>query len=576
VRHATSLSLLLVVLFPTGLVTAYVAMHLPVLALVAIDPVSAEEPAPVAPAPPPFSERAAWLGVSGVPIATASDVTSRRLSAVEGLGVAWAETAVVRWGDIEPRPPDSVLSRYDWKALDDTVTGLQRVGLAPLLVLSPASPWACVEAEQSAWTAFARQHLPEAEAAPAIASARGVLPVKPEASKHWQRFVQDLVERYDGDGKRDMPGLRRPVLDVQVLDQVQSPAHWRGSAEDYQRLLHFARAGAEEAHAGVTLLHAAVDLRGLFQAGDGEPDRWKERLEASLPEFPRLARLEVRRGIELVLADLAFLQLFDGVPHVGSGSLREDARNLAALRELLAARGGPTQHVWLSQGPTRRLGTSRFALPDETSPPEEQVRRARLLAMGLRAPEGSDARRWLRYGTAYDLVRGAALARAAGAERVLTSPLGDDGAAGGVDVAGGTRVGGLVHEVASGSGPSTFQPTPAWYAARQLNRLTLGHRDAALAPLGAPGTAVVFRFPDGHEREWVAVLLPDASPCWAEPPGELHRPRRVAVPMPDGPVEVEPILLEDGAPKRRAAVVEDGLLELEIGCAPLYVLQARR
>ena len=535
--------------------------------------VRAEDELP--PAPPPFSEQAAWLGLAGLPVAVMDEAAFGRVRALDGMGVAWAETQPIRWGDVEPRPPDSPLARYDWRAIDDTVLSCQRAGFSPLLVLSPTCAWAQIDPETCDWTRFARERLPEAEVAPALASAVGALPPRPEAYKHWQRFVRDLVERYDGDGTRDVPSLLRPVLEIQVLDQVQRATRWRGSAEDYQRLLHYARAGAEEADPRVSVMHAAVDLRGLFRAQDGEPDLWLKRLEASLPATPAFVRLEARRGIELVLADLSFTQLFDGVPHVGSGNLGEDVRNLAALAALLTQHGASTLPFWLSQGPTRRLGRSRVEAPDDRLEPAEDRLRQRLLTEGLRQPEDGPARRWLRAGAAYDVVRGAALARAAGASRVFTYELGDAGVRVPGEAEGPGRAQGFVREVAAPGAPPTFTPTPSWYAARQLNRLTLGHRSAATAPLGAPGTVVVFSFGESHPVPWVAVLLPDPNLSWAGTPGEAPAPHKTSLPMPDGPVEIEELTLEDGPVRRRRAEVVDGLLEIELSHAPVYILPAR-
>jgi hypothetical protein len=552
--------------------------HLPLLAALWLASLGvgngqAEDERP--PAPPPFSEQAAWLGLAGLPVAVMQEPDFQRVRALDGMGVAWAETQPIRWGDVEPRSPDSPLARYDWRAIDDTVLSCQRAGFTPLLVLSPTCSWAQIDPETCDWTRFVRQRLPEAEVAPALASAVGVLPPRPEAYKHWQRFVRDLVERYDGDGTRDVPSLLRPVVEIQVLDQVQRATRWRGSAEDYQRLLHFARAGAEEASPQVNVMHAAVDLRGLFHAQDGEPDRWLERLEASVPATPAFARLELRRGIELVLADLSFTQLFDGVPHVGSGNLQEDVRNLAALGALLAQRGASALPFWLSQGPTRRLGRSRVGAPDDRLEAVEDRLRQRLLTEGLRQPEDGPARRWLRAGAAYDLVRGAALARAAGASRVFTYEIGDAGVRVPGEAEGPGRAQGFVREVTAPGAPPAFTPTPSWYAARQLNRLTLGHRSASSAPLGAPGTVVVFSFSETHPVPWVAVLLPDPNLSWAGTPGEAPVTRKASLPMPDGPVEIEELSLEDGPVKRRRAEVVDGMLAVELTHAPLYVLPAR-
>ena len=46
--------------------------------------------------------------------------------------------------------------------------------------------------------------------------------------------------------------------------------------------------------------------------------------------------------------------------------------------------------------------------------------------------------------------------------------------------------------------------------------------------------------------------------------------------MPDGPVEIEELALEDGPVARRRAEVVDGMLAVELTYAPLYVLPVRR
>jgi hypothetical protein len=402
------------------------------------------------------------------------------------------------------------------------------------------------------------------------------VPPRSDAHVHWQRFVRDLVERYDGDGHRDVPGLRRPVREFQVLDQLQRPSRWLGDAGDYQRLLLTAREGAREASAECAVMHAAVDLRGLMRAEDAaEPDRWRERLLETVPAAPALARLEVRRGIELALETLRLSSLYDGVSHVGSGNLAEDVRNVRALREVVSAQGVSRLPVWLTQGPSRRLARARVPLADERLDAAEEQQRGAAFARSVRAAEDDPARRWLRRGTAYDLVRGLASLRAAGATRVLCHGLTDDlwrRAGEEEDAAGALQ--GVVRRVDEPDGSVAWRPTPSWFALRQANRLLLGHRGAALSPLGTDGTAVVFTFPERHPLPWVALLLPDPARSWAGPLEGEAPLREVAVPLPDGAVELEEFALEDGLPRRARALVRDNVLRLELGVAPVYVVPA--
>src|SRR5687768_5994420 len=193
------------------------------------------------------------------------------------MGVAWAQTEPIRWDVIQPRPPIADLVLSDWSASDATVARWQRAGFAPLLTLSPASAWASQPVDRTDWARFVREALPGADATLAIRAARGAAPPSGERWKAWQAFVRAVVERYDGDGRDDAPGLLRPVRQVQILARVQDADHWLGSADDYLRLLHHAAEGAGEADPRCEIVHSAVDLRGLFRAEDDTADAWKER-----------------------------------------------------------------------------------------------------------------------------------------------------------------------------------------------------------------------------------------------------------------------------------------------------------
>ncbi|MCC7361733.1 MAG: carboxypeptidase regulatory-like domain-containing protein [Anaerolineales bacterium] len=84
----------------------------------------------------------------------------------------------------------------------------------------------------------------------------------------WYRFVSKLVERYDGDGQDDMPGLTRPVKYWEVWNEPDLrqgwngpnyPAHqFNGNAQDYVRLLSVAYSAIKHADPSALVVGPAV------------------------------------------------------------------------------------------------------------------------------------------------------------------------------------------------------------------------------------------------------------------------------------------------------------------------------
>lgn len=121
-----------------------------------------------------------------------------------GLGVV---RIGVNWSFREPRA-----GKYNWKPLDKQVIALQKLGIKPFLTLYSDAKWGTKKG-------------------------RSVAKNKPPKNlKQWDRFVADLVERYDGDGYNDAPGLLRKVEFYQVANEWISEKNksggWDGSADE--------------------------------------------------------------------------------------------------------------------------------------------------------------------------------------------------------------------------------------------------------------------------------------------------------------------------------------------------------
>lgn len=157
-----------------------------------------------------------------------ADPAFYRYVADAGIGVVRIDAA---WKHIEPAP-----GQFDFRALDSRIAGMQRLGLTPFVTFTSDAEWAVM---------------------PSTRHLNNGTPRDPDA---WSRLVRTVVERYDGDGVDDMPGLRAPVRYWQAANEFMSDKNaaggWGGSNDE---LLAY-----------VNLAHDAVkaaDSRAIFVLG---------------------------------------------------------------------------------------------------------------------------------------------------------------------------------------------------------------------------------------------------------------------------------------------------------------------
>ena len=134
------------------------------------------------------------------------------LQAAEELGIQWVR-AHLEW-DLVQRNPGA---EFTWGAFDDYVRDLQRHGFQTLVTLFPFAPW---DQEQC--------------------HSQGKPLGPPCDMTAYRRFVRAAVERYDGDGIDDMPGLRRPILYWEVFNEPgmkDLPPFYHFTPHDYFALL---------------------------------------------------------------------------------------------------------------------------------------------------------------------------------------------------------------------------------------------------------------------------------------------------------------------------------------------------
>ncbi len=137
----------------------------------------------------------------------------------------------VRWGLVQPTDEDVARNRFDWSSTDYVIQSapadmelLVNVGgvISRLKDGRRAGPTATGSPGQQLDFEFAKE----------------------EYEERFAQFVQATVERYDGDGVADMPGLQNPVTHWQVLNE---PDFYGSDAEGYGRLLALASLGIRRA-----------------------------------------------------------------------------------------------------------------------------------------------------------------------------------------------------------------------------------------------------------------------------------------------------------------------------------------
>ncbi len=62
---------------------------------------------------------------------------------------------------------------------------------------------------------------------------------KPCSMDNYKNFLLKLVDRYDGDGSNDMPGLTRPIIYWDIMNEPEFKMFFKGSKEDFIEIFNF-------------------------------------------------------------------------------------------------------------------------------------------------------------------------------------------------------------------------------------------------------------------------------------------------------------------------------------------------
>jgi len=255
-------------------------------------------------------------------------------------GARWVNFAGLGWQVIEPRPPVRGRHNYVWRKPDNAVRLWQRHGFHIVITVKCGSTWGGgpvsgdILAMKNLKLGMGKKWAKRIDRLPA-----------PEHMEDYRAFIRALVERYDGDGRDDMPRLMWPVLHYQIGNEYVHEGFWGGSLEDYGVLLREAYTAAKQADPRVKIILAGITWNDLFH-GDLEGRTLEQRMQAKIRSSNEIVARGWRKAMAFTLGQLKFTQWYDIVDLRGNGPYWGAYPGYMkwALRQL--GRAARTKEIW--------------------------------------------------------------------------------------------------------------------------------------------------------------------------------------------------------------------------------------
>ncbi|MBK7972207.1 MAG: hypothetical protein IPK07_02565 [Deltaproteobacteria bacterium] len=449
----------------------------------------------------------------------------------------------VMWGEMQSGPKDAI----DFRRLDDYVREYQRAGFGDLVI--------CLRANAK-WAARS----------PGLVKWDDTNP-KPEHYDAYEKWIQSVVERYDGDGSGDLPGLRWPVRYLEIGSEFSS--YEPGPVAHYLETLKHAYAAAHRASASVLVAHAAFMPTTAFKT------RPAASVEAYRAAFQKI-EVDPTHGLDDIWAILDQPALFD-VANFHALADPAEVEDTVRWLEFEMGRRGYRKPIMISDtfatpfiawGPATSCDGPRDKL-GKMIPPAVESDRCRLAQFFSKLVADDDKTlRWTRGFVAEDAVQRAIVSAEQGVRMVnlayttdlpfLTSRLLRAGA-------GLTAWAGFVEL----KGKCVDKRNPVFYATKQM----MGHlRDyQGVQRISYPDPQVrAYQIRTPGAPRWVAWLDPGRVVL----PGDEVPRRSITLPVGASHVTVEPVVNAMGqtAPERTGVPAPGGRVEVTLTPRPVFVV----
>ncbi len=190
-------------------------------------------------------------------------VESNYFRPFDELGIKWdrPHPGPFRWNLIEKEKGE-----YDFTETDEYVKQAQEHNINIL-----ATIWPFVEWDQDYWKSQDYW-----KASKGFENELPTSRYKPHDTTAYKKFVQEMVERYDGDGIGDMPGLKYPIKHWEVLNEPETGQmggdfnFFRGDEEDYLQVLKATSEAIRSADKD------AIIINGGATGGPGSIEFWED------------------------------------------------------------------------------------------------------------------------------------------------------------------------------------------------------------------------------------------------------------------------------------------------------------
>jgi len=329
----------------------------------------------------------------------------------EKVAIRWVNFARLEWGKIERKPPKNGMHTYDWSDMDGAVRAWQRNGVHIMVSLRFFSPWATAARDGSGFVYL------KGPAKWLALKGADYLP-KPEHRGDFREYVRSLVERYDGDGKDDMPGLLFPVLHFQVGNEYYNELFWAGTADDYGQLLREFAGAARAACPTVRVILSGIGFKDVYGFyGTKMSTRTEAYVKHYLPKVPVGMRKFVDRSFQFSKATVGFRD----------GYYVLDARwpnygIVANSKQLLQQAGCPEKEVWSAEIYSGFPLMEPLVLPNWTLqawPTPSRSKEYHRILKNRRHPEFDEVNAWYRGLQAAQVVKMCMVALDAGSQKLM-------------------------------------------------------------------------------------------------------------------------------------------------------------